>query len=140
MKDQAEIKSGSSQFLKTDGGKTKSNGIEIPSISLPKGGEAVKGIDEKFSVNAVNGTSSFSIPLPFSPARWAMEDNKELEKFNTEYIYKRFSSYIDGNNIKFGKPMFTVDMLIQGSVETCNSNPDREITYVVDYMFDYYCS
>ena len=69
-----------------------------------------------------------------------MEDNKELEKFNTEYIYKRFSSYIDGNNIKFGKPMFTVDMLIQGSVETCNSNPDREITYVVDYMFDYYCN
>ncbi|WP_310555544.1 SpvB/TcaC N-terminal domain-containing protein [Flavobacterium sp.] len=61
--------SSSSQFLKTDGGKTKSNAIEVPSISLPKGGGAIKGIDEKFSVNAVNGTSSFSIPLPFSPAR-----------------------------------------------------------------------
>lgn len=60
-----------SQFLKTDGGKTKSNAIEVPSISLPKGGGAIKGIDEKFSVNAVNGTSSFSIPLPFSPARGA---------------------------------------------------------------------
>ena len=33
--------------------------------------EPLKGIDEKFSVNAVNGTSSFSIPLPFSPARGA---------------------------------------------------------------------
>jgi hypothetical protein len=70
MKEQSEKKS-SSQFLKTDGGKTKSNAIEVPSISLPKGGGAIKGIDEKFSVNAVNGTSSFSIPLPFSPARGA---------------------------------------------------------------------
>jgi Salmonella virulence plasmid 65kDa B protein/Insecticide toxin TcdB middle/C-terminal region/Insecticide toxin TcdB middle/N-terminal region/FG-GAP-like repeat len=66
---QAENKSNQSQFLKTDGGKTKSNSIEIPTISLPKGGGAIKGIDEKFSVNAVNGTASFSIPLPFSPAR-----------------------------------------------------------------------
>jgi len=57
----------SSQFLKTDGGKTKSNAIEVPSISLPKGGGAMKGIDEKFSVNAVNGTSSFSVALPFLP-------------------------------------------------------------------------
>ncbi|MFI0429208.1 SpvB/TcaC N-terminal domain-containing protein [Mariniflexile sp. HMF6888] len=48
---------------------TKSNAIQIPEISLPKGGGAIKGIDEKFSVNAINGTSSFSIPLPFSPAR-----------------------------------------------------------------------
>lgn len=52
-----------------DRNNTKSNAIEIPSISLPKGGGAIKGIDEKFSVNAVNGASSFSIPLPFSPAR-----------------------------------------------------------------------
>ena len=59
----------SSQFLKTDGGKTKSNAIEIPSISLPKGGGAIKSIDEQFSVNAVNGTASFSIPLPVAAAR-----------------------------------------------------------------------
>jgi len=68
MKAHTQDKSGS-QFLKTDGGKTKSNAIEVPSISLPKGGGAIKGIDEKFSVNAVNGTAGFSIPLPFSPAR-----------------------------------------------------------------------
>jgi len=54
---------------KNGGEKPKSKAIEVPSISLPKGGGAIKGIDEKFSVNAVNGTSSFSIPLPFSPAR-----------------------------------------------------------------------
>lgn len=69
MENLTDHKKNSTQFLKTDGGKTKSNAIEIPSISLPKGGGAIKGIDEKFSVNAVNGTASFSIPLPFSPAR-----------------------------------------------------------------------
>src|SRR5664279_6200359 len=70
MKDQT-LTNSSSGFLKSDGGKTKSNAIEVPSISLPKGGGAIKGIDEKFSVNAVNGTASFSVPLPFSPARGA---------------------------------------------------------------------
>ncbi len=68
MKEQSQ-NGPNSDFLKTDGGKTKSNSVDIPSISLPKGGGAIKGIDEKFSVNAVNGTSTFQIPLPVSPAR-----------------------------------------------------------------------
>ncbi|MDR4505817.1 MAG: hypothetical protein MRK01_13680 [Candidatus Scalindua sp.] len=71
MNRETENQNASSQFLKTDRGKTKSNAIEVPSISLPKGGGTIKGIDEKFSVNAVNGTSAFSLPLPFSPARGA---------------------------------------------------------------------
>lgn len=70
MKEQSQNNT-SAQFLKTDGGKTKSNAIEIPSISLPKGGGAIKGIDEKFSINAVNGAASFSITLPFSQAKGA---------------------------------------------------------------------
>lgn len=65
----SENKNQATTLLKTDGGKTKSNAIEIPSLSLPKGGGAIKGIDEKFSVNAVNGTASLAIPLPFSTAR-----------------------------------------------------------------------
>ena len=48
---------------------TESNAIEIPSISLPKGGGALKGIDEKFEVNAANGTATFNIPLPITPGR-----------------------------------------------------------------------
>src|ERR1035437_5223829 len=43
--------------------------IQIPSISLPKGGGALKNIDEKFHVNAVNGTAGFTLPLPFSKTR-----------------------------------------------------------------------
>ncbi|MFT3750674.1 MAG: SpvB/TcaC N-terminal domain-containing protein [Agriterribacter sp.] len=48
---------------------TKSNAVEIPSISLPKGGGALKGIDEKFRVNPSNGTATYSIPLPLTPGR-----------------------------------------------------------------------
>ncbi|GAA0193477.1 hypothetical protein GCM10009122_56410 [Fulvivirga kasyanovii] len=48
---------------------TESNAIQIPSISLPKGGGALKGIDEKFEVNPANGTAGFSIPLPITPGR-----------------------------------------------------------------------
>ncbi|TCC99005.1 SpvB/TcaC N-terminal domain-containing protein [Pedobacter psychroterrae] len=59
------------QFLNTEGGKTKSNAIEVPSVTLPKGGGALKGIDEKFSVNAVNGTSSFNFQLPVGSPRGA---------------------------------------------------------------------
>ncbi len=40
-----------------------------PSVSMPKGGGALKGIDEKFSVNAVNGTAGLSVPLPLTPGR-----------------------------------------------------------------------
>ncbi|WP_432409198.1 SpvB/TcaC N-terminal domain-containing protein [Wukongibacter sp. M2B1] len=69
MNKEAENKNLSFQFLKTNGGKTESNAIEVPSITLPKGGGAIKGIDEKFSVNAVNGTASFFLPLPFSTTR-----------------------------------------------------------------------
>lgn len=43
--------------------------IQAPQISLPKGGGAIKGIDEKFQVNPSNGTAAFSIPLPLSPNR-----------------------------------------------------------------------
>jgi len=49
--------------------KSKSNVIDVPSLSLPTGGGAIKGIDDKFAVNGANGTATLSIPLPFSRAR-----------------------------------------------------------------------
>lgn len=66
---QEETQNSLPEFLNLEGGKTESNAIEIPSISLPKGGGALKGIDEKFEVNSANGTAGFSIPLPISPGR-----------------------------------------------------------------------
>lgn len=41
----------------------------LPSLSLPKGGGAIKGIGEKFSVNPVTGTGSLTIPIFTSPGR-----------------------------------------------------------------------
>lgn len=42
---------------------------QFPSISLPKGGGALRGIDEKFSVNPATGTASLSVPIFTSPNR-----------------------------------------------------------------------
>lgn len=58
-----------SQPKETNEEKRESFSIEVPQVLLPKGGGALKGIDEKFSVNSVNGTASFSIPIPFTEAR-----------------------------------------------------------------------
>ena len=49
----------------------KSSGYSAsaPAVSLPKGGGAIAGIGEKFSVNPVTGTSSLSVPIAVSPGR-----------------------------------------------------------------------
>lgn len=50
-------------------GRFEGGSISNPSLSLPKGGGALKGIGEKFSVNAVSGTGSFNVPIPTTPSR-----------------------------------------------------------------------
>jgi RHS repeat-associated protein len=40
-----------------------------PSISLPKGGGAIRGVGEKFAANPVTGTGSMSVPIATSPGR-----------------------------------------------------------------------
>jgi hypothetical protein len=41
-----------------------------PSISLPKGGGAIRGMGEKFAANPVTGTGSMSVPIATSPGRF----------------------------------------------------------------------
>src|SRR3954467_10904303 len=41
----------------------------LPQVSLPKGGGAIRGMGEKFSVNAATGTGAMSMPLAVSPGR-----------------------------------------------------------------------
>lgn len=43
--------------------------ISPPSVALPKGGGAIRGIGEKFSVNSSNGTGTLSVPISLSPGR-----------------------------------------------------------------------
>jgi len=40
-----------------------------PSINLPKGGGAIRGMGEKFAANPVTGTGSMSVPIATSPGR-----------------------------------------------------------------------
>ena len=40
-----------------------------PSVSLPKGGGAIRDIGEKFTVNAATGTASLAVPVATSPGR-----------------------------------------------------------------------
>lgn len=48
---------------------SKETAGQMPAISLPKGGGAIKGIGEKFEMNPVTGTGSFSVPIPTTPSR-----------------------------------------------------------------------
>ncbi len=43
--------------------------VQAPTISLPKGGGAIRGIGEKFAANPVTGTGSLTIPIATSPGR-----------------------------------------------------------------------
>jgi hypothetical protein len=43
--------------------------VAVPTVSLPKGGGAIRGIDEKFATNPVTGTGAMSLPIATSPGR-----------------------------------------------------------------------
>ena len=43
--------------------------FRAPTISLPKGGGAIRGLGEKFAANPVTGTGSFTVPIATSPGR-----------------------------------------------------------------------
>ena len=48
---------------------TGGKALSAPSISLPKGGGAIRGIGEKFAANPVTGTGSMTVPIATSPGR-----------------------------------------------------------------------
>src|SRR5829696_9149977 len=50
-------------------GKEETYASSAPTISLPKGGGAVRGIGEKFAANPLTGTGSITIPIATSPGR-----------------------------------------------------------------------
>ncbi|HBB87907.1 MAG TPA: hypothetical protein DC047_09850 [Blastocatellia bacterium] len=51
------------------GAAAPSASTRLPSVSLPKGGGAIRGLGEKFGVNPATGTGSLSVPLASSPGR-----------------------------------------------------------------------
>ena len=57
------------RFDKAQSSNEENNLSSPPAINLPKGGGAIRGIGEKFSVNPVTGTSSLAVPIFTSPGR-----------------------------------------------------------------------
>jgi RHS repeat-associated protein len=43
--------------------------LSPPTVSLPKGGGAIRGVGEKFAANPVTGTGAMSVPIATSPGR-----------------------------------------------------------------------
>lgn len=67
-----ENKQGSNQPVPTNGlqqNSTSTGESPIPSLSLPKGGGAIRGVGEKFSANPVTGTGSMTLPIAMSAGR-----------------------------------------------------------------------
>jgi hypothetical protein len=48
---------------------TAPGSASLPSLSLPNGGGAIRGIGEKFAANPVTGTGSLTVPVYTSPGR-----------------------------------------------------------------------
>jgi RHS repeat-associated protein len=61
-----------------DRGPSSPGGGSLPSISLPKGGGAIRGIDEKFAVSQATGTASLSVGVFSSPSRQGFEPKLAL--------------------------------------------------------------
>jgi len=49
--------------------KGKDSSFQAPTITLPKGGGAIRGMGEKFASNPVTGTGSMTVPIATSPGR-----------------------------------------------------------------------
>jgi len=54
---------------RADDSTSNASALSAPTISLPKGGGAIRGIGEKFVANPVTGTGSMTVPIATSPGR-----------------------------------------------------------------------
>ena len=63
--------SGSGQSTAASSHAPQENSFQVaaPTISLPKGGGAIRGMGEKFAANPVTGTGSMTVPVATSPGR-----------------------------------------------------------------------
>ena len=57
------------RLLSDPGGGRAGGESGLPSISLPKGGGAIRGIDEKLTVGQATGAATLTVPVSTSPAR-----------------------------------------------------------------------
>lgn len=66
---QAALGSRGQQGAESGGGPEVTAAKQLPSIAIPKGGGAIRGMGEKFAANPVTGTGSMTVPIAASPGR-----------------------------------------------------------------------
>jgi hypothetical protein len=60
---------GGSSSASSGPGGGHAGGFSLPSVSLPKGGGAIRGVDEKLTVGQATGAATLTVPLGMSPSR-----------------------------------------------------------------------
>lgn len=81
------------------------------------------------------------LQIKFGKVKTKMEDmDNEKEQVISKYIYDRYGRNIKDGNIFYGQAIIPIDMLIKQSIVTHKLNPDKDIFYIVDHMFDYFCT
>ena len=58
-----------SQSTTADAASSAASPFNAPQINLPKGGGAIRGIDEKFAANPVTGAGALTVPIAASKGR-----------------------------------------------------------------------
>jgi hypothetical protein len=56
----------------------EASGFRAPAISLPQGGGAIRGIDEKFAANPVTGAGTLTVPIATSKGRSGFDPQLSL--------------------------------------------------------------
>ena len=67
------------QEVATPDSESHPSSFTAPTLSLPRGGGAIRGIDEKFKANPATGTGSLSVPLALTPGRSGFGPQHSLE-------------------------------------------------------------
>ena len=82
------------------------SGLSAPTISLPKGGGAVRGMGEKFAANPVTGTGSMSVPSATSPGRSGFGPELSLSSDSGagNHIYRDFLPFQYFKNADVSQP------------------------------------
>src|SRR5689334_14071809 len=55
-----------------------SDPVALPTVTLPKGGGAIRGLGEKFDVAPATGTATLTVPIPISRGRSRFEPELSL--------------------------------------------------------------
>jgi hypothetical protein len=54
------------------------------------------------------------------------------------YIFNRYGSYIKGETLFIGKAIIPIQMVIDSTIDAKALNPERDVSYIIDYLIEYF--